>query len=378
MKKVFLDYASATPLDKGVLDAMLPYFSDLFYNPSSSHLLSKEIKLEINEARKNVANIIGAKHNEIVFVSGGSEANNLAIKGIMDLHKQANMLYGATEHDSVIQPAKNYHSKEIKVDTLGNIDLADLKKKIDDKTVLISVMHVNNEIGTINNLAKIAEIVNEHRYLRNEKGSALPLYLHCDASQSPNYLAVNVARMGVDLLTLNGGKIYGPKQSGILYVNSKVNIKPLIEGGGQEYGLRSGTTSAASIIGFAEALVLTEKMRKSEENRVESLRNHLIKELLKNKKVSLNGPTKNRIANNVHITIDGMDNETLMYKLDDFGFMVAVGSACSASSEEPSHVLKAVGLSDAQARQSIRITLGRQTTKDNVDNFIKEISGLIK
>lgn len=377
MKTIYLDYAAATPLDKSVLEHMLPFLTEDFYNPNANYLKANQVKSKVNQARKDVAIILGSRSNEIIFTTGGTEGNNIAIKGVMENFPESNMLYAATEHDAVISPAKNYSHKEIKVSEKGILDLDDLKNKIDENTVLVSVMYVNNEIGVINKLKDVAEIINKVREDRAKNNNPLPLYLHSDASQAPNLLSLIVDRLGVDLMTLNGGKIYGPKQSGALYIRTGTKLKPIIEGGGQEDGIRSGTLNPANIIGFAESLKLANDLRKSEEKRLHNLTSNLIDKLLNNSKISLNGPTKNRAMNNINICIDGVDNETLIYKLDQKGIMVASGSACSASDQEPSHVLRAIGLSDEKSRESIRISIGRNTTKEDLEYFYETLMELI-
>ena len=377
MKSIYLDYAAATPLDKTVLKKMVPFFSEDFYNPNANYLKANNVKKQVNQARKDVAMILGSRTNEIIFTTGGTEGNNIAIKGVMDAFPKANMLYSSIEHDAVIYPSKNYPHKEINVNQKGILDLEDLKNKIDENTVLISVMYVNNEIGVINKLNEIARIIEGVRSERTKNNNPLPLYLHSDASQAPNLLNLNVERLGVDLMTLNGGKIYGPKQSGVLYIKTGTKLKPIIEGGGQEDGIRSGTLNPANIIGFSESLKLASSLRKSEEKRLHDLTGELLDNLLQNPKISLNGPIKNRAMNNINICIDGVDNETLIYKLDNKGIMVASGSACSASNLESSHVLRSIGLSDKQARESIRISIGRPTTKDDLEYFYETLMELI-
>ena len=272
---------------------------------------------------------------------------------------------------SILRPALNYNAKVCPVNGDGLIDLSQLLGLIDDQTVLISVMYANNEIGTIEPLLKVAEIIKEVKTNRLKRGIATPLYLHSDACQAPNYLSLSAPKLGLDLMTLNGCKIYGPKQSAILYVKSNLQIKPLIEGGGQEFGLRSGTEDTASIIGFAKALAIAQRDSKEESKRLSQLRDFFIKEVLKiSPQISLNGSLKNRLANNINILIKNVDNETLIMKLDNCGVMIASGSACNASSDVPSHVLKAIGLSGQDVRSSFRITLGRFTTKEDLKNTL--------
>ncbi len=379
MNKHYFDYAAATPMSDDVKNAISGYLSDDFYNPSASYINAQNVKSDVEKARQTVAGIIGAKPSEIIFTAGGTEANNLAIQGLMSQYTNANCIVSAVEHPSVLEVAKLYKNKIAPVKNDGRIDLEQLKKLIDDQTVLISLMYVNNEIGTIQPLAKISQMVKEIRSERTKKGNDLPLYLHTDACQAPNYLNVLVNTLGVDLMTLNGGKIYGPKQSAILFVKTGVKLRPLIYGGGQERAMRSGTENVSGVVGFAEALKETSEKRESEQTRLEDIKNEALAYIKKEMPtVQLNGSKDYRIANNLHLSFDGQDNETLMMALDEKGFMVAVGSACKASSDDPSHVLKAIGLSDEQAQSSIRITLGRDSTKESVLELLKMCKKLSK
>jgi cysteine desulfurase len=369
---IYLDYAAATPLDKRVEEAMKPYYRDLFYNPSATYSKALETKKALNSARTSVARILGAKPSEIIFTAGGTEANNLAVKGLLSRHPKGNIVFSSIEHDSVINPAKKFESEIVKVDQTGIIDIEDIIPKIDDQTVLVSVMYVNNEIGTIQPIAKIANVISEIRIKRLEKGIITPIYFHTDACQASNYLDIHIARLGVDMMTLNGGKIYGPKQSGILFVKAGTILDPIIEGGGQEHGLRSGTESVATANGVAEALKIAQSTRKEESKRLSEIRDYFYTELqIINPKIIINGNYKHKVANNVHLTIPGSDNEAVLFRLDQQNILAAAGSACSASSLEPSHVLGAIGMSDDLSRSSIRITLGRQTTKQQLDIVVK-------
>jgi cysteine desulfurase len=238
-------------------------------------------------------------------------------------------------------------------------------------------MHANNEIGTIEPIKQIAAIIKEKRATRLTNG--LPLYLHTDAAQAANYLDLHVSRLGIDLMTLNGSKAYGPKQSGCLYLASRVKINPLIEGGGQERNLRSGTENVSGAVGLAEALALAQKLRSAEQKRLSNLQKQFINELVKAiPEVVINGSIKHRLPNNVHITIPSADNETILFRLDEKGIMAAAGSACSASSEEASHVLNAIGQSDVAARASLRFTMGRQTMPTDIKYAVKQLSQIVK
>lgn len=375
---IYLDYAAATPLDERVLAAMQPYFSDKFYNPSATYLAAKDVANDLKAARATVAAVLGARPSEVIFTAGGTEANNLAIHGIMRQYPEANVLCSAIEHESVIAPAERYDHRLAAVDARGIIDLEKLAILIDDRTVLMSIMYANNEIGTVQPIRELAQLIEQVRKQRRQAGNTLPLLLHTDAAQAANYLDLHVARLGVDLMTLNGGKIYGPKQSGVLYVKAGLRLQPLIDGGGQEQGLRSGTESVANAVGFAAALELTQAMRHDEVSRLQSLQKQLIHDVLAAVPTAqLNGSKSRRLPNNVHLTFPGHDNERLLMQLDEAGIMAAAGSACSASNEEPSHVLKALGLSEADAQSSLRFTLGRQTTEQHIKTLAGTLAQLL-
>lgn len=376
---IYLDYAAATPVDPAVVEAMKPYFSEQFYNPSAQYKSAKQVRGALNEARRKVAHWLGTKPSEVVFTAGGTEANNLAINGVMKKYPKGEVLISTIEHESVREPAKQYNCQEIPVQKTGLLDLAKLKKAITDKTVLISVIYANNEIGTVQQLRDISRIINDEKATRLKKDNQTPLYFHADACQAVNYLDIHVARLGVDMMTLNGGKIYGPKQSGALYVRAGIELEPLILGGGQETGLRSGTENVASTIGFSEALDISQSDRVDESARVSELRDLFITELQKAvPKAKINGTVKKRIANNISVSFPGVDNERLMMQLDEAGIMCAVGSACSASKDEPSHVLKAIGLSDDQAQSTLRFSLGRQTQKQDIDIMVSKLKDFVK
>jgi cysteine desulfurase len=367
----YFDYAAATPVDERVVAAMLPYLSDKFYNPSATYGPARAVAQQLADARASVAHWLGARPSEIVFTAGGTEANNLAIHGVMSQFPDGNIVVSAIEHEAVLQPASRYDCRQVTVDHQGFIDLAGLKQAIDRQTVLVSVMYANNEIGTIEPLRDIAQVIQTERDRRRQAGDSRPLYLHTDACQAANYLDLHAARLGVDLMTINGGKIYGPKQSGVLYVRSGVTLQPLIQGGGQERGLRNGTENVAAAIGFAAALDLVQAERHVEVRRLQALQNKFLKALAEQlPQVIINGATKKRLPNNVHITVPSQDNERLLLKLESQGILAAAGSACSASNDEPSHVLRAIGLSSADAQASLRFSLGRQTTSEQIDRVV--------
>lgn len=378
-KQIYLDYSSATPLDERVEKAMKPYWQEIFYNASAIYEGGREAKKHLGLARQIVANNFGCKPAEVIFTSGGSEANNLAIQGVMESFDKANILVSEIEHDSVLEPAKKYDHRLIKVDKFGRALIDDLAKKIDENTVLVSIQLANNEIGTIQPLKKISSLISEIRASRLEKGNELPIYLHTDACQAVNYIDINAARLGVDLMSVNGGKIYGPKGSGALFVRAGVRLKPLIYGGGQELGYRSGTENLAAAAGLAEALNITQKMRANEAKRLTELNDYFKKTVLDAiPSATYNGLHNNRLPNNLNFTFTGIDNERLIMRLDMEGVACSAGSACSASSDTPSHVLRAIGLTDEDARSSIRISMGRKTTKKDVDEAVKILVRIIE
>lgn len=377
-KTIYLDYAAATPVASKVLSAMTPYFSDKFYNPSANYLTAKDVSAQIEKSRSSVAQIIGARSSEIIFTSGGTEANNLAIKGVLEKFPGSNVVVSAIEHESILAPAEDYKHKIARVNSDGLIDLEKLKSLIDDKTVLVSIIYVSNEIGTIQPLRKISKIIKDIRLKRLASRNKLPIYFHSDACQAPAYLDIHVSGLGLDLMSLNGGKIYGPKQSGILFIKRDVMIKPQILGGGQEMNLRSGTENVPSVIGFSKALELAQSNKQKESIRMSGLQNLFVDELChKVKNVRINGSIKMRIPSNVNITIPGQDNETMLMKLDEHGIMCASGSACNARSGSASHVLLAIGLSEAEAKSSLRFSMGQHTTELEIKYCVRVINEII-
>jgi len=375
---IYLDHAAATPLDPAVLNAMQPYLSDRFYNPSATYLPAQEVRAVLNEARGRVAHWLGARPTEVIFTAGGTEANNLAIQGVLRKFPNCSVLVSSIEHDSVLKTAEKFNCSVALVTEQGRVELEKLRAQITDETVLVSIMYANNEVGTIQPIRDVADIVREIRENRRKAGNVTPLYLHTDACQAVNYLDLQAARLGVDMMTLNGGKIYGPKQSGILYVASYVELEPLIYGGGQERGLRSGTENVAGAVGFAAALNAAQSIRKEETYRLSELQHYAYKQILeKLRSVVVNGDTKHRLPNNLHITLPGTDNERVLLQLESAGILTAAGSACSASSDTPSHVLRAMGIADKDARSSLRITMGRSTTQQDIDALVKALETIV-
>lgn len=357
---------------------MQPYLTTEFYNPGATYSAARHARHALDDARARVALCLGARPSEVIFTAGGTEANNMAIYGVMARHPDANILVSSIEHSAVLQPAAAFACSTIGVLPDGRLDMTNLAASLNDATVLISCMYANNEIGTIQPIRVVSRLVAEIRLDRQRRGIKQPLYLHVDACQAPNYLDMKVSRLGADLVSLNGGKIYGPKQSGVLFVKAGLQLEPLIKGGGQERGLRSGTENLAGIVGFATALELAVEMRHDESRRLQQLQRHWFKQLtIKLPTAIINGSRSQRLPNNIHITLPGTDNERLLIQLDEAGIMAAAGSACSASSQTPSSVLHAIGLSDVAARSSLRFTMGRGTTEAEIDHTLDTLAGLL-
>ncbi len=381
MKKptIYLDHAATTPVSSEVLSVMLPYFSDKFYNPSASYLESKHIKNDLEEARAKVAGLLGVNASAINFVAGGSEANNLAIHGIMKQYPKANAITSNLEHDSVFIPLTTYSHKIAQLNPDGIINLDSITKLIDDQTVLITLMLANNEVGTIQPIKELYLVVEKIRKQRKLENNQLPLYIFADGCQAGNFMDLHINNLKVDLLSLNGSKIYGPKQSGILYVRPGIKVNPLIQGGGQEHNLRSGTENVAFAVAFAKALEMAQQSRKNEFDRLKKIQLQFIKKLKMNlPSVKVNGSINNRLPNNIHLTFPSIDNERLLFKLDDAGVMASAGSACSASSNKPSRVLAAMSLNDDLIRSSIRLTMGRSTQLEEMDEVVGILQKLLK
>ena len=363
---IYLDHAAATPVSKKVFEVMKPYFLDDFFNPSAAYLPAKKVSADYEAAKGIIAHAIGAKANDLVMTAGATEANNLAFSAA----NNGAVLYLATEHDSIRKVAQKYNGQEIKVDKNGRILLDDLKTKINDEVVLISVALCNNELGTIQPLSEIAAMVREVRLDRLSRGIKKPLHLHSDASQALNLLNVNVARLGVDLLTLNAAKVYGPKGVGCLYVSHEVKLSPLNYGGGQENGLRSGTENVPGVIGFAKAVEEAVKHMNGNRKKYAEYKKILLSELqgyeLVNKKHSLD--------NFVVLCYNGIDAERLIFLLEEKGVYVSTGAACAASKGEKSHVLSAIGLSDSEIAGSLRLTLGETNDESQIHEAAKLIN----
>ena len=378
MKEICLDYSSATPLDPRVKAAMEPYWSEEYGNPSSIHAKGRAAKKAIEDARKTVAAVLHCRASETIFTSGATEADNMAIFGVAGAFegKRAHFITSAIEHHAVLKSfdalERRGHSVTILgVSADGIIDLRALEEAIRPETVLISISYANNEIGTIQPIKDIGRMLKDERRKRETGENRLPVYFHSDASQAAGFLDLNVDRLGVDLMTLNSAKVYVPKGVGALFVRRSIELVPVIYGGGQEKNLRSGTENVPGIVGFAAALEIAEAERSKESKRLAGLRDYFIGRLLAEiPGAVLNGHPTERLPNNVNASIPGIDGETAVVYLDAEGVYAATGSACSPASLEPSHVLLAVGKSPGEAAGSLRFTLGRATSKEDIDGVL--------
>ncbi len=391
---IYLDHAAATPVLPDVLQAMKPYFLHDFFNPSAAYLPAKKVAADYEAAKATIAHAVGAKASDLVITAGATEANNLAFTAISldgscrsfssptsrssagdPLHdRHPSILYLVTEHDSVRRVAETYGGEPIRVLSSGLIDLDDLRNKITDETELISVALVNNELGTIQPLADVAQIIREVKIDRTKRGVKRQLLLHSDASQALSLLDINVARLGVDLLTLNAAKVYGPKGVGALYVSHEANLHPLSLGGGQENGLRSGTENVPGVIGFAKAVELSKKHLAFNRKKYASWKKILLEELEDYELIN----RKHSLDNFIVLCYNGIDAERLIFLLEDKGVYLATGAACAASKGVRSHVLKAIGLSDTQINGSLRISLGETNTEEQIHEAAKIINEVVR
>lgn len=403
MKRYYFDYAASTPVDPAVVKAMEPFWAEKFGNPGSLHSFGQEASAAVFEARDTIAKSLGCHYSEIIFTGSATEANNLALKGVVKSSKvqspwpgRPKIITSAIEHDSVLDTCRELEKDGAEVVYLpvsknGIVDLKKLESALDERTVLVSIMYANNEIGTIQPIFEISEIIKNFKNRKfkestNQQINQVTNYpiLHTDAVQAFNYLNCNVGDLGIDLLTLSSQKIYGPKGIGLLYIKKDLKISPLITGGGQENGFRSGTENVPGIVGFAKAIELADKIREKESKRLSALQEYFLKQVKKiNPKIELNGDVKNRLPNNINLYITAKDGsrgsaQDLVIALDMAGFAVSPGSACSARVCSPSHVLKALGHSDEKAMSGLRITFGRQTDKKAIDSLLKTMDKLIR
>ncbi len=375
MKKVYLDYAATTPTDPEVLFAMEPYFFDKSGNASSLHAYGQEAKKAIEDSREVLAEFIGAKPDEIVFTSGGTESDNYALLGsAYALEKKGNhIITSAIEHHAIIEPLKFLEKKGfkityLKVDKDGLVSPQELREAITDKTILVSIMQANNEIGTLEPVAELGKIA-------KEKG----IYFHTDAVQTIGHIPVNVDELNADLLSLSAHKFYGPKGVGALYIRKGSRLETFMRGGDQERGRRGSTYNTTGIVGLGKAIELCQKNMKNEIKFQSALRDKLIKEIpMRIPEVRLNGHPVKRLPNNVNFSIKYIEGESMLLNLDLLGIACSTGSACTSSSLEPSHVLLAIGLDHETAHGSLRITLGRWTKESDIDYFLEKLPPIVQ
>jgi cysteine desulfurase len=367
MKRIYMDHGATTPVDPLVVDAMLPYFTETFGNASSLHSFGQEATIALEQSRQQVAASIGAKPEEIIFTSGGTESDNLAIKGIAyrNSGKGKHIITSTIEHPAILNTCA-YLEKEgfdvtyVPADSDGIIDMDELKKAIRDDTILISVMHANNEIGTIQPISDISKLAKEKS-----------IYLHTDAVQSFGKIAVNVNELGVDMLSMSSHKIYGPKGVGALYVRKGTPLQALAHGGSHERSMRAGTENISGIVGFAKAVALADERLVDDAKHMTQLRDSLIGKVMDSiDDVELSGHPTNRLPNNVNLRFSFIEGESMLLFLDMKGIAISTGSACSSKSLEPSHVLTAIGLRPEDSHGSLRITLGKDNTQEEVDYVV--------
>ena len=371
----YFDFAAASPLDERVFEVMRPYFSEFFFNPSSPYEPAVKVRRAYQDAKEVLARTIGANADEMVMCAGATESINMAIGNFT-----GHAVYAATEHESVRHAARALGSwTEVPVSKTGRVDPEAVRASITDETQLVSVALANHELGTVQPIAAISRVVADVRERRATEGNRTPLVFHCDASQGFGVLDVHVARLGIDLLTLNAAKIYGPKQVGLLWIRPGVSLRPSIVGGGQELGLRSGTENVAGVIGFAEAARIAEKKRKAEAKRVANLRDTMQRSLLDAfSDAVVSGDQRNRLANFLHISFPGIDAERLIFLLEAQHVYVATGSACAANKGTGSSVLRAIGMDESTRQGSLRISLGRSTTDEQCQYAVQAIKAAVE
>jgi cysteine desulfurase len=378
MKRIFLDHASTTKVDNDVIKAMLPYFSEIYGNPSSIHKFGREAREAVDAARNHVGSILGAREDEIIFTAGGTESDNLGIKGIAYQYKEKRTTKGphiitsSLEHPGVLEVCRHLETQGFKVkylpvDNYGCIDTDLLENSISKNTFLISIMYANNEIGTIQPVQEIGKIAHEH-----------DIIFHTDAVQAVTKVPIDVKKQHIDLLALSSHKIYGPKGIGALYIRNGVKVQPIIHGGGHEKGIRSSTLNVPGIVGLGKACELASKRMDKDNIFIKTLRDLLIHNLLQVEESYLNGHPEKRLVNNAHFRFTGVEGESLLLALDEQGIATSTGSACSSKKLQASHVLLAIGLDPVQAHGSVRLSLGRENTKEEIEFVSQELPKIIQ
>lgn len=371
MRDVYLDYAAATPLDEDVLQEMMPYLGVCFYNPSAPYAHGREARVGLSKARGRIAKVLGARPGCITLTAGATEANNIVFASV-----RGDVACSAIEHESVLACVENRGGRLIEVDSEGTVTPRAVREVVGPTTELVSIGLANGEIGTVQSMRAIADVVREERMRRLEEGDRRPLLLHTDATQAAGFLSLNVSGLGVDLMTLSAAKIYGPKQVGLLWHAEGVALSPLVRGGGQESGVRSGTENVAGAAGFARALEIAEGLRQAESARLATLSRQLRDGISAEVADAVfSGPRKAklRLPGLVHVSFPGVEARRLVIALERMGVSVGTGSACAANRMRMSHVLVAIGLDERVASGSLRITMGRSTTADDVAYAVRAI-----
>jgi len=375
VKRIYLDYAATTPTDPEVVEAMLPYYSERFGNPSSIYSLGQEAKSAIENAREKIASLLGAKREEIIFTSGGTESNNFALKGIVyaNENKGNHIITSVIEHHAIIAPCKflekrGFDVTYLPVDKYGLINPDDVRKAITNKTILISIAHSNNEVGTIEPIEKIGKIAQEY-----------DIYFHTDAVQSFGHIPVDVNDLNVNLLSISAHKLYGPKGVGAIYIRKGTKLTSFLHGGDQERRRRASTENVPAIVGFGKAVEIARDRMNKEAKQLEALRDKLIKGIFeKIDHVRLNGHPAQRLPNNVNVAFEFVEGESMLLNLDMEGIAASTGSACSSASLEPSHVLLALGLPHEIAHGSLRFTFGRYTRNEDIDYVLEVLPKIVE
>jgi cysteine desulfurase len=362
---IYLDNAASTQIHEDVLNSMLPFLKEQYGNPSSIHRYGRLTRKAIHKARKQIALLINADPAEILITSGGTESNNTALVGISSQFPSSQIITSSIEHDAILEPCKKLslkglHVDYLPVDSFGMIDTSDLENIISEKTSLVSVMFANNEVGTIQPIAKIAKICRENKVL-----------FHTDAVQAVGKLPVDVKELGIDLLSISSHKLHGPKGIGALYIKDGVKIDPIILGGGQEFRLRSGTENVASIVGFGQACEIAQNNLSENISLIKKLQTLLINKVLDGiPETTFNGHSESRLSNNIHFTFLGVNGEDLIIKLDEYGIAASTGSACSVNTQKASHVLESMGFSLEQITGSLRLTIGIFNTENEINETV--------
>lgn len=374
-KKIYMDHSATTPVRKEVLDEMLPYFSNIFGNSSSVHSFGQAAKEGLDLARKRVAGLLNAAPEEIYFTSGGTESDNLALKGIAYANREKgnHLITSSIEHPAILNTCQQLEKEGfsityLPVDSHGMVQLSDIEAAITDKTLLISVMHANNEVGTIQPIEEIAQ-------LAKSRG----IIFHADAVQTSGKLQIDTQKVPVNLISVSSHKIYGPKGVGALYIRRGTQIQPLVQGGGHERGVRPGTENISGIVGFGKAAELSAKDRAEENQLLSRLQKKLADGLLNGiQGIRLNGHPEKRLPGNVNVSFSDIEGEGLVLALDMMGLAVSAGSACSSKNRHASYVLRAIGLSNKEAFGAIRVTLGRDNTEQDIDFAISTIRDTVR